>query len=52
MFVSHLAFGHVPYIETADLTVQEPFIVEDVPNSKAIFSYLKARKTMMSIISN
>lgn len=37
-----LSLAHVPYIETTDLTVTEPFIVTDVPNSKAVFSYLES----------
>jgi hypothetical protein len=42
LVISGLALGHVPYIETSDWTVQQPFVVEDVPNSKAIFSYLES----------
>lgn len=36
-----IALSHVPYIESSDFTMRAPFLVEDVPNSKAIFSYLE-----------
>jgi hypothetical protein len=34
--------AHVPFVETDDFTVLDPFIVEDVPNSKAIYAYLES----------
>lgn len=34
--------AHVPYIETEDYTLRSPFIVEDITNSKAVYSFLES----------
>jgi hypothetical protein len=41
LIFSGYASAHVPFIETDDFTLLDPFIVEDVPNSKAIYAYLE-----------